>query len=242
MYHIAICDDDAGFRRKIKLLFERAGMHEREVRYYEYASGEELHMHLAEHIPYDLLILDMEMGEMDGHAAARLFRKAYPSAVLVFCTGKVAPSPESFKFTPYRYLMKQFTDAKMIGELREVMQRLQEEREYPELIGRKEAEYISVSAKDILYISNRKNGSTLYVYREGRTEEYLSNKKLKEHYEELWRHGFEYAHNSYIVNLAHVKKLRRTELVLADGAVLSISRSKAKKFQEAFMDRVGGKY
>lgn len=245
MYHIVLCDDDAGFRRKIKLLFEKAGLARSEVQYYDYASGEELQMHLTGSAQYDLLILDIEMGRLDGYATAKLFREKYPNTVLVFCTGKVFPSPESFKFTPYRYLMKQYTDDKMVSELGEIIRKLQEEQECPTLIARRGTDYVPIAARDILYISHRRNGSVLHVYRDNsdaKQQELLSDKKLDMHYEGLQRYGFEYAHNSYIVNVAFVIRVNRCELELADGEVLSVARSKEKRFKAAFVDKVGGKY
>ena len=58
---------------------------------------------------------------------------------------------------------------------------------------------------------------------------------LDEMYEMLKDYGFEYAHNSYLVNLKYVTRKTTTELELIDGTHLSISRSKENSFTDALV-------
>lgn len=59
----------------------------------------------------------------------------------------------------------------------------------------------------------------------------MSKEKLGSLYKRLKNYGFAYPHNSYLVNLQYVERVRGgTEVVLSDGTSLSISRSKAKVF------------
>jgi len=69
-----------------------------------------------------------------------------------------------------------------------------------------------------------------------------SKKKLAELYEQLKDYGFEYAHNSYIVNLRYIKRRIPGELELTDGTILTVSRSKEKRLREAMTRFVAQKY
>ena len=69
-----------------------------------------------------------------------------------------------------------------------------------------------------------------------------SKKRLPEMYAMLKNFGFEYAHNSYIVNLNHIKRKTTKELELSDGTVLSIARSKEKELRAAFAKYKAQKY
>lgn len=69
-----------------------------------------------------------------------------------------------------------------------------------------------------------------------------SSQKLAEFYEQLKEFGFAYAHNSYIVNLKHVAVVRATELEFINGEKLTISRSRAKSFKQAFVKSLSQKY
>lgn len=106
MYHIAICDDSKKY-----ILYLRDILKEVECnidyKIFEYSSGEELVRNLDRGINYDLLILDMQLGRMDGDETAKIFRTRFPYTVLVFCSGVRQPTIQSFKATPFRYILKQ---------------------------------------------------------------------------------------------------------------------------------------
>ena len=60
----------------------------------KYYSGEEFIDDLE--LEFDLVFLDMQMGEIDGITAAIKFRKRNQDAVLVFCTGIQLPQERYF--------------------------------------------------------------------------------------------------------------------------------------------------
>ena len=118
MYHIALCDDDLHYIEYLKkLLIGRVGMNSEEVLFYEYTSGEELVSDFKQNIPYHLLILDMEMKQLDGDDTAREFRRKYPEALLVFCSGERQPTVKSFEANAYRYLLKSYGSDELSQEL-----------------------------------------------------------------------------------------------------------------------------
>ena len=110
MYRIAICDDDIAYTEYLeKKIKEVLGKSERSS-ICKYYSGEEFIDDLE--LEFDLVFLDMQMGEIDGITAAIKFRKRNQDAVLVFCTGIQLPQPEFFDVQPFRYLMKNYTENK----------------------------------------------------------------------------------------------------------------------------------
>lgn len=59
MYKIAICDDDKRYRKTIREIVEHENsLHENEIRFYEYESGNELLKHTD--ILHELVFIDME--------------------------------------------------------------------------------------------------------------------------------------------------------------------------------------
>lgn len=89
MYRIAICDDDIAYTEYLeKKIKEVLGKSERSS-ICKYYSGEEFIDDLE--LEFDLVFLDMQMGEIDGITAAIKFRKRNQDAVLVFCTGIQLP-------------------------------------------------------------------------------------------------------------------------------------------------------
>ncbi len=93
--------------------------------------------------------------------------------------------------------------------------------------------------KDILFVSRHKQKSKVHVVEEaihyGFERNVSCKMNLDEMYEMLKDYGFEFAHNSYLVNLKYVARKTTTELELIDGTHLSIARSKEDSFAEALV-------
>ena len=246
MYYIAICDDDSDFIKYMKNMLLKSGLEKEEILFYEYSSGEELinSIDICEKI--DLLILDMKMKKIDGNETARLFRDQFPFSVIVFCSGVYLPTVESFETTPFRYLLKEYTDERMIRELNAVVKEVKNRSIEPVVMGTWNYNAVKLKLEEILYISIARNGSNIYVNSKIIKYEFenhiTSKKRLPEIYSVLKNYGFEYAHNSYIVNLNHIKRKTTKELELSDGTVLSIARSKEKQLRIAFAKYKAQKY
>lgn len=245
MYHVAICDDDRVFISYIKKIIKLAKDKEDcEYKIYEYFSGEDLVQHLGDNIQYDLLILDMQLVGIDGDETARRFRKRFPNAVLVFCSGVRPPTVKSFKATPFRYLLKSYSEIKFIHEMKEVLKEVERNVRESYIIGHYRNSVIKVRVKNILYIENAKRGSRVIVSKKSEEANFegkiLIDEKLielSEKFEELF-----FAHSSYVVNLNHVEIVKNDELLLDSGEKLSISRTYYKTFREAFTKNIANKY
>ena len=195
-------------------------------------------------IQYDLLILDMQLGGIDGDETARIFRKKFPDAVLVFCSGIRPPSIRSFKATPFRYLLKSHSDQKFICEMREILTELEKYSKKLYVIGHYRNNAIKVKIKNILYIENAKRGSRIIVSPKSEEANFqniiLVDEKLSELSEKFAELIF--AHCSYIVNINDVEYVNGSELILDSGEKLSISRIYQKTFREAFAKSLASKY
>lgn len=246
MYHIAVCDDNADYIKYMRGMLLKSGLKKEEVVFYEYYSGEEFVKALDTLCKIDLLILDMQMKKLNGNETARLFRNQFPSSIIVFCSGVSLPTVESFETTPFRYLLKSYTDKRMLRELDAIVQEVKNKQIEPVVIGTWKYSMVKLRLEEILYIFIARNGSNIYANPKiikYEFENYItSKKKLSMIYEELHNYGFEYAHNSYIVNLNHIKRKTTKELEMSDGTVLSIARSKEKMLRVAFARYKGEKY
>lgn len=246
MYHIILCDDDARFLEYMKNMIVKAGLKRADIRFYEYTSGEELEKQLAGIENCDLLILDMQMQGMDGDETARVFRRVFPAATLVFCSGVYMPTTKSFETAPFRYLLKSYTDERMLKEVKAIVARVIDKKSEPVIIGKNKDGLCRLKPDDILYIEITRRGSRIHLHPERndkrKVTEAIAEEKVAELYKRLNAYGFAYAHNSYIVNVKYVEELHAGELELTDGTLLSISRSKEKEFKAAFVRGISDKY
>ena len=82
MYKIAICDDDKRYRKTIREIVEHENsLHENEIRFYEYESGNELLKHTD--ILHELVFIDIRMPGLDGNQTALKLRNYNKDAVLI---------------------------------------------------------------------------------------------------------------------------------------------------------------
>lgn len=231
MFRIAMCDDDKAYISYLQEMINDLKSVDMEIQFYEYYSGE----NLLENCPkdVDLLILDIQMDGIDGNETAQKFREKNAEAILIFCSGVAQPTLETCKAQPSAYLLKDFPQEKLENELRQILNvMLEKTRRQKVFISQKNGQSC-VDVDEILYVEYYKRVSRLYLYMDGRVLEMESRHTLKEMYEKLREYGFEYAHNSYIVNLWQVQSLdeKSEMIVFKQGIRLKMSRSKRSLFQ-----------
>lgn len=246
MYHVVICDDDVHFIHYIKDLILQAGLSEADTVFYEYLSGDAFIDDLDTFSAVDLLILDIQMPHTDGNETAEYFRRHFPLSLLVFCSGVFLPTVHSFETSPFRYLLKEYSDTRMLQELKAIVSELLRKKTEPYIFATHHNTAIRVKSSEIQYISIGRNCTQIHISPEINNTCYdgslTCKQKLPELYNLLKDYNFAYAHNSYIVNLAYVKRKNSLELELMDGTILTISRSKEKEFRTTFAKYMAKKY
>lgn len=245
MYRIAICDDDERYAEYLeKLLKYRLLLTADDVMFYRYPSGEALINDLYKQIPFDLLILDMQLGGKDGDETAKFFRKKYPDCLLVFCSGVKLPTVKSFEANAYRYLLKEYDSDQMTKELRSIVLEMKRRADIPTIKAIYRNEIKEIPLDSILYVSLRKHGCSIHIKSIDNelSEIVLSNKRIDEMFSEVEKYDFVYAHNSYFVNLKFVSGIIRHDVSLVGGTILPIARSKEKEFKERLVSYLGKKY
>ncbi len=246
MIHVTICDDDINYISLLKKMLIEVGVDAHTTVFSEYTSGKEFVFELEAGKEIDLLILDMQLGDITGDEVAKKFREMYPYAVLVFCSGVQLPTVKSFKTTPYRYLLKSYSKKEMMEELSEVIDEVVKKNNERFIVGHYRYDLIKVNVNNIMYITNKKRGSRIFVTpdcEEARfSDPILVNEKLAVLQKRLEEEGFEFISVSYIVNMRYVKQLVANEVVFFSGEKLNIARSCYKKFRERFTKYLAKKY
>lgn len=247
MYHIVICDDSKEFISYIKgVLQEAKGDKNIDFKIYEFISGEELVRNLDRRINYDLLILDMELGGMDGDETAQIFRKKFPFAVLAFCSGVRHPTIKSFKATPFRYLLKQQTRQELVETMKEILDEVEKNLNEPFIMAHYRWTTQMVKINNILYIENAKRGGRIVVCPKCEEAKYkeklLVDKKPEQLLAELEQFGFALAQSTYLVNMNHIELLHSEDFEFDNGEVMKIARAYQNSFRDKFVKRFTNKY
>lgn len=225
---IAICDDD---RTQIQYLTSLVSEWERErgllakIRVFE--SAEQFLFQYAEEKDIDILLLDIEMGGMNGVELAKRIRQDNRELQIIFITGYMEYIGEGYDVEALHYLLKPVAQDRLADVLDRGLERLKGRRKSLLLsIG---DETVRLPLYEIRYLEVCKN----YVTVHGK-EDYTVKKTLAQLEQQL-DEAFARTGRSYIVNLQYVKKITRTEVFLKDGAVLPLSRGLYEDLNRAFI-------
>ncbi len=216
-YKIAVCDDSDADREYIAALAAgwaaRAG---NTAQIATFVSAENFLFHYAEKKDYDILLLDIEMGEMDGVTMAKRLRRENDSIQIVFITGYSDYISEGYEVAALHYLMKPVREEKLCSVLDRAAKKLagNEKLLTLELGG----EMVRVPIYQIRYADVSGNYVTVHAASDytvkmtlGRLEEQLD--------ERFYRVG-----RSAIVNLTQISRVTRTEIRLSDGTAVPLPR------------------
>ena len=245
MYKIAVCDDVSVDIDNIVQIIKKKSNESNifGISYFLYKSGNDLLKNINER--FDVIFLDIQMGKMDGSEVAKLIRKVDAEVILVFYSGIRAPSAELFKVEPYRYITKQFIKKEMENEVKEVLDKMIS-RPLKYFLTFRNGGSFRINLNDIVYIELLKRGCDIYIFAQVREkyrcEKIYCEKSLRQVYEEINDDRFVYAHNSYIINIEHIMKTTRTEVILSDNITLTIARSKGKFLRKRMAAYFGNKY
>ena len=228
---IAVCDDEKNIRSYLVSLIWKQDI---ECSIMEYASADE---YLADGREHDLIFLDIEMGGSDGMGLARHIRgmDAYRQPIIIFVTGYEKYVYDAFDVGAFQYLVKPVDEQKFAEVFsRAVGQILSEaEQRKKKLVIQYAGERKAIPLNDIYYMESQNHNIILFL-KSGKLEYYG---KIGDLEEEL-AGQFYRIHRGYLINLSHVEGYDRTEVRMANGDKLLLSRYKYDGFVQAYMDYI----
>ena len=221
-YKIAICDD-SGADRQFVLNMVRAWASSagHTVHIDDFPSAESFLFRYAEESDYDILLLDIEMGAMDGVTMAKELRKSNDTVQIIFITGYSDYISEGYEVAALHYLLKPVTYerlAQLLDELSSMRPAATDE-----LVIKTSFGYHALRLSDIEYAEAR-NKHVVFHLRDGRDIEALESFRSVE--DRLEQNAvFFKCHRSYQVNLRNIDHFDRTDIIMRSGACIPLSRS-----------------
>ena len=214
---IALCDDSQADRAYLSGLAEqwaaRAG---HQVRVTCFESAEQFLFEYAEKNDYDILLLDVEMGAMDGETMAKKLRAENDLIQIIFITGYSDYIAEGYEVAALHYLMKPVGAEKLFAVLDRAAEKTakNEKALYFETGG----EMVRVPVYQIRYAEVAGNYVTLHALADLTVKMTLGDLE-KELDERFYRVG-----RSVVVNLTQIARVTKSEIRLLDGASIHLPR------------------
>ena len=167
---------------------------------------------------YDILLLDIEMSEMDGMAAARRISERDDKVVIVFITAAPQYAISGYEVRALSYLLKPLPWFAFSQELK------------------KSIDMVRRNGDDSMLIETG-NGQMRLNLAEGKLS---INGTLKDMEAKLADHHFFRSNSCYLVNLKHVTGVADQDCIMSNGEQLRVSRPRKKAFMAALTDYMGG--
>lgn len=230
MYHLAVCDDTPADLELILSMVRRwTDTRGVEIQTQTFPSAETFLFHYAEDKQYDILLLDVEMGGMDGVALAKHLRQAKDPVQIVFITGYSDYIAEGYEVSALHYLMKPVKEEKLLAVLDRAAERLRVEERA--LFLKLDGEMVRLPLRDIRYLEVQQNYVTVHAGQDYTLKSTLAKLAgdLDERFFQLGR--------SYIVNLHCIQRVTRQAAVLQSGDQIPLPRGYYDKLNRAIIER-----
>ena len=215
--HIAVCDDCAPDREYLAGLVHQWGAQRgHAVRLSEFPSAESFLFRYEEDKSVQILLLDIEMGAMDGVTMAKRLRAENDSVQIVFITGYGDYIAEGYEVAALNYLMKPVREEKLFAVLDRAAEKIAKNEKilYFETGG----EMVRVPVYQIRYAEVMGNYVTLHAQSE------LTVKMTLGELEQQLDERFYRVGRSAVVNLTQIARVTKSEIRLVDGASIHLPR------------------
>lgn len=228
-YKIAVCDDSDTDRQYISDLVNRWAAHTgHTVKTSAFVSAESFLFHYAEENDYDILLLDIEMGAIDGVTMAKKLRQENDTVQIVFITGYSDYISEGYEVAALHYLMKPVREEKLFSVLDRAAVKLSKNEKVLHLEAG--GEMARVPVYQIRYADVSGNYVTIHALDEVTVKMTLGELE-KELDDRFFRVG-----RSVIVNLTKISRVTRSEIRLCDGVSIPLPRGAYEGVNRAIID------
>lgn len=225
--NIAICDDDDKCVNRIIQLLQKYKEKE-SLKIYTYSSGEDFLKNINDALKIDVLFLDIEMHQLSGIDVARKIREENSSAIIFFVTSHLNYISDTFRLGAFQFLVKPVDEKIFDYDFQRAIKAYKNAHQLYHIKWR-DINYV-VEYRHINYIESYKRH--LHIYTDDRKYECVGS--LMEEEKKLMTYNFVRCHQGFLVNLAKVKEINKTTLILKNNVEIPVSRRHKEKLLEEF--------
>ena len=227
-YRVAVVDDsskDAEFVQGI--LNSWADQRQTNIQSEVFPSAESFLFRYAKDKDWDILLLDIEMGAMDGVTMAKRVRQDNEAVQIVFITGYSDYIAEGYEVAALHYLMKPVKCEKLFSVLDRALEKRKQEERCLNLAS--SGEMVRIPFYEIRYLDVHQNYVTVHAKADYTVKRTLGDfeKELDDRFCRVGR--------GIILNLKYILRVTKTEVRLSDGTVLPLPRGAYEPLNRAII-------
>lgn len=238
MIHIAVCDDEPRAAGEAERLILETGEHLNEpIEISIYYSGESFARALRDGSPFDIILMDIELGGLGGIAAGQLLREddGNDPVQLIYISSHEEYHMQLFDLRPSGFMKKPVTPEifkqKLVRAIHKTLRLRQQGRTNFLAVQLKNQE-LRIPHKYIHYLESSIRRIILVTH--DRTLQYYG--KLIEEEQKLASSHFVRIHQSYIVNFYSIQAISAKKIMLTTGCELPVSSKYSPAVRRAYLN------
>lgn len=182
---------------------------------------------------YNIVFLDIRLGEMDGLDVARFLRMVNKEAQLIFVTHMAQFAIRGYEVDAMDFIIKPIDQFSIDRVLDKAIKRINDYRNIT-LALKTSNGIVSITSNSIFYVEVYDH-DLIYHTEQG---DYKVRGQLGEVRKKLEGHHFIQCNRSYLVNMRHVKRLQ-SDYLEVNGVRIQISKSHQKEIEQRFINYLG---
>lgn len=236
MIEIALCDDDRYLLGRLEELLyelgERYGLH---VNIDCFEDGAKLLERVKKGERFDIIYMDIQIGEMDGLETAYRIREFDWNVLLAYVTSYEFYMKEAFKSAPIAFIIKPIKVKEFEDTFLYMLEKLVKHNVYY-CFRYMKTEY-RIPLCDIQYFESNLREVRI-IWKNGILKEYNKLDVIERNLEEGKEH-FLRIHKSYLVNYHYIRGIGYNRVILNTGKELPLSRKYQKQVDEILRVQMG---
>lgn len=232
---IAICDNNLECRNSVYTYVKYySEINNLDTAIFVFEDGGSL---LEEKTTFDILFLDIELGDVNGITVAERILKSSPNTIVIIITNYRKYLDAAMDVNVLRFIDKPITQERITSALEKAIDEINHSHI---LIHTKENTIKKLKKSDIIYVEVLRKTTTFYT-----TSGIVQcNEPISRFRELLNCTFFAVPHNSYIVNLNYVSLFKRDTIEITSSLFsvvkISVAPRKQAKFRKQFMSFIEG--
>lgn len=228
--NIAICEDNLQTIGLLeKLIYECYSGDTNKFELNTFLSGEKFISHLKEeHIQYQIYILDIEMDKINGLEVASYIRQTDSQGIIIFATSHKELMHEAFEVNAFHFLLKPFDEKKVKQVILRAIESQNVQNKTFHFKIRKKINTLYFEKIEYFESFKRK----IYIHSTDGIFEYYG--VLKDVINQVDETLFVQVHNSYIVNMNHIKFVDANNITLMSGLKVPITKKYNMLFNTSY--------
>lgn len=230
MYRVAVCDDDKETTKETAALIREW---DPAIQVECFYSGEEL---LKDYTSFHAVFLDIDMEGMNGIEAGLKIRRLDKEVKIVYLTAYRDYVAGAFKVHAFQYLLKPVNRQDVHQVLKDIFDYIYKPK--GDVLDFQTGQGLMCLPVDEIYYFEYLSRKVQIVAADGR---YTMQEKIGSVADRMKPFGFSMPHQSFVVNMLHVKNVLTGRILLDNGMEIPLAQKKQKVWKQELLAYLAGR-